>query len=264
MTYFQYQKGLNLPIYIRAELDLFDPYLSKLLGEMGLERLQGEDAVEARGKVERVEGGRLLTLEEATPLVAKKIDFMGEWGQYGEESINPGYDCQIYRYRSVAIMPHSYGSPLWGLGCHKDFGSNEKAMACRIVLNRFLSYALLPMGIVGLWGEAVEGGIVLFRPGRGEGKAVFVDVKKQSVLAPRGGGQMGEHFKVFRLSVHHLSRDVVMEPEELIPCLFSHLCYFSYKGPGKFTRRAIQVLARLVKGVDCSPGNFQSISELSL
>ena len=264
MTYFQYQKRLNLPIYIRAELDVFDPCLTKLLRELHFVPLDGEEAVEARGRVERVEGGRLLTLEEASPMTAKKIDCIGELGQYGEESITPGYDCQIYRYRSVSIMPHSYDSPFWGLGCYKGFGGGENLTAHRIVLNRFLSYALLPLGMIGLWGEAVEGGIALLRPNRGEGRAVFIDIQRETLLASKGGVPIDPRFTIFRLSTRYLNRDVVMEAEELLPCLFSHLCYFSYLGPGKFTRRAILVLARLVRGVDCSPDKFESIAELSL
>ena len=264
LTYFQYQKSLNLPIYIRMDTGRFDPHLPALLEEMNFGRLSPEEAEEVPGRVERKVDGRLLTLEEASPIAAKKIDFMGELGKYGEESVVPGYGCRVYRYRSVAMMPYSHQSPLWGLGCFKDFGSQEKVVVSRIVLNRFLSYALAPMGIVGFWGEALEEGIALLPQNRSVGKAVFVDVKSENILSSKGFCRMGSRFKVFRLGSRYLNRDVQMGAEDLLPFLFSHLIYFDYGGPAEPVRRAVQGLSKLVTGVDCAPSNFYSMSNLPL
>ena len=264
LTYFQYQKCLQLPIYVRVDLDHFSPHLSVLLGEMNFEKLSAKEAEDVLERVERKVGGRLLTLEEASPIAAKKIDFMGELGKYGEESVVPGYGYRVYCYRGVAMMPYSYQSPLWGLGCFKDFGSEKKIVACRTVLNRFLGYALAPMGIVGLWGEFLDEGIALFKQKRGSGKAVFVDVKNESVLFSEGFHRMNPRFKVFRLGSEYLNRDVIMGPEELVSCLFSYLTYFDHEGPVVPVRQAVQALARLVTGIDCSPSKFYSMSDLSL
>ena len=264
LTYFQYQKSLHMPIYVRANLEHFDPFLPKLLDEMSFERLSEEEAVEVPERVERKVGGRLLTLEEASPIAAKKIDFMGELGMYGDESVVPGYGCRVYRYRSVAMMPYSYQSPLWGLGCFKDFGSEGKIVSSRIVLNRFLSYALAPMGILGFWAESLNEGMALLTQKRSLGKVVFVDVKNESVLVSGGFARMGSRFKVFRMGSQYLNRDVQMKPEALISCLFAHLAYMDYGESVVPVRQVIQMLAKLVTGVDCSPSNFHSISNLSL
>ena len=264
LTYFQYQRNLRLPIYIRLNLEHFDPHLPVLLKEMHFEALGEEEAREVVDRVERKVGGRLLTLEEASPIAAKRIDFMGELGKYGEESVVPGYGYRVYRYRGVAMMPYSYESPKWGLGCFKDFGSEKKIISSRIVINRFLSYALAPIGIVGLWGDFLGEGIALLNQDRSSGKAVFIDVKNKSVLLADGFSRMGARFKVFRLGSRYLNRDVQMVSEELVSCLFSHLTYFDYGGPMISIRQSVQALAKLTTGMECSPSKFYSISNLSL
>ena len=264
LTYFQYQKGLQMPIYIRVDLKSFDPHLSLLLKGMNFESLSAEEAKGVPERVDRKVGGRLLTLEEASPIAAKKIDFAGELGKYGEESVVPGYGCRVYCYRGVAMMPYSYQSPLWGLGCFKDFGGEKNVDSYRIVINRFLSYALAPMGIIGLWGEFLDEGIALCKQNRSSGKVVFVDVKNESVLSSEGFSRMSSRFKVFRLGSEYLNRDSRMSPEELVSCLFSHLTYFDYEGPQIPVRQAVQALAKLVTGIDCSPSKFYSMSDLSL
>ena len=264
LTYFQYQKSLRLPVYIRVDLERFDPHLPVLLGEMNFGRLTPEEALGVPERVERKVGGRLLTLEEASPIAAKRIDFMGELGKYGEESVVPGYGYRVYRYRGVAMMPYSYQFSRWGLGCFGDFGSEKRIVAGRIVINRFLGYALAPLGIVGLWGKPLENGIALARQNRSFGKAVFVDVKNESLLSSDGFCRMNSRFKVFRHSSRYLNRDVRMGAEELVSCLFAHLTYFDCEGPVMPVRRAVQALSKLVTGMDCSPGKFDSISGLSL
>ena len=263
-TYFQYQKNLRLPIYIRVELESFDPYLPTLLEDMNFGSLSEEEAAEVLERVERKVDARLLTLEEASPIAAQKIDFIGDLGKFGEESIVPGYGCRVYRYRSVAMMPYSHRAPLWGLGCFKDFGSEEKIISSRTVINRFLSYALAPMGIIGFWGEFSEEGIALLPQKRCSGKAVFVDVKSENVLSSQGFCRMGPRFKVFRLGSEYLNRDVRMTREALLTCLFSHLTYFDYGAPVAPVHQSVQALAKLVEGIDCSPSNFYSMSNLSL
>ena len=261
--YFQYQKDLDLPIYIRLNLDSFTSEVITLLAQMRFQELSRE---EGEGVVARVEGegrGRILTIEEASPALAKQIDVPRVSDRYGDESVVAGYGYRVYRYRGVAVMPYSYQSPRWSLGCFRDFGKGNE-FAYKSVVSRFLSYALAPLGIAGLWGLPVDGGLALFKQGEVGGAALFVDAANRRVISVGGVVKISPRFKIFRLDPGLMKKEAGVGQEALLALLCSHSSYFDYEGPVVPVRQVLQALCKLVEGVVCSPDAFRRRADLSL
>ena len=264
ITYFQYQKDLDLPLYIRLNLDGLTSEIIKLLAQMRFQELSSKEGEGVLKRVQKEHGGRLLTLEEASPALAKQIDFVKETDAYGDESLVPGYGYRVYRYKGVAIMPYSYQSPHWSLGHFLDFGSSEKMLPSKIVINRFLSYALAPLGIVGLWGTFIDDGLALLKPGESRGEAIFIDVREKKTISVNGVKKINPQLKILRFDSELTKREIPMTPEELLVFLFSHTTYFDYEGLIVPVRQGLQAFSKMVNGIVCPRKMPPSRADLSL
>ena len=129
VTYFQYQKDLDLPVYICIDLNQFTPEVIGLLTQMRFQELSKRESEEAMVKIESDERGRVLLIEEASSAVAKRIDMTSEHNRYGAESLVQGSRHRIYRYKGVALMAYSYQMAQWQLGCFGDFGNKNNTFA---------------------------------------------------------------------------------------------------------------------------------------
>lgn len=267
-TYFQYQKDLNLPVFVAVDQASFDSTLGDFLVSMKFVKLQDKEETAALEAIKTNKSARCLSITEASPTVARQIESTMESDRYGQESITPKAGYQVYRYKNVGLIVYSFGAKVWEFGCYQDFGSMkasaETKLASRIVINRFLTWALVSHGILGLWGVTVDGGVVLQRSKDSKGEAVFVDVVGLRVLSLDGVRKMGSRFKVLRLDATLKGRNVKMSNEELLSFISAHTSYFDYTGLSVPVRQMIQMMVKISEGLVHPEESFRPRTDLSL
>ena len=263
-TYFQYQKDLNLPIYLSVDLTNFEPSLPDFLGKMKFTKLSDNEESDALAIFKKSNNARVLNMSEASPIVGRQIQATMESDRYGAESIIPKEGYRVYRHKDVGLMVFSFGAKEWSFGCYKDFGSQSYLIPSRMMINRFLSWALAPHGIVGLWGVTIDDGIVAQRPVDSKGEAVFVDVVGLRMISLEGVKKLRPHFKVLRLDPTLHGRNIRMSSEELLSFLSAHCTYLDSSGLSVPIRQVIQALSKLTEGLIHPQESFRPKTDLSL
>ncbi len=256
-TWFQYHKGHDIPVYIALE-ETPSQDLINFLGRMQFSKITSKEVqMDAKGV-------RILHMSICTPLVARQIDAPMESDRFGMESLVHREGHRIYRYRGEALVLFSFTSRDWRMGHFPEFGTSAKEHVSRHIMNRFLAWALAPLGIIGLWGVPVDDGLVCMRPSHSEGEAVFVDVMGRRILTVDSVKRMGPRFKVLRLDPTLHGKNVRMSQEELLTLLMHHSAYFDIQGPSVPVRQMIQEIARQYEGLFHPRESFRPRSGLPL
>lgn len=266
-VYYQYQKDLNLPVYIGVDPQSFETGLGDFLVSMKFVKLNDKEEIDALVVMKKNNAARCLNISEASPAVSRQIQSTMESDRYGMESVIPKPGYQVYRYKNVGFMVYSFGVKEWQFGCYSDFGSNkdaDKKLAAKTVIHRFLSWALVHHGILGLWGVTVDDGMVLQRAVDSKGEAVFVDVVGNRILSVDGIKKLGPKFKVLRLDPMLRGRNVRMSNEELLSFMSAHCSYLDYSGLSVPVRQMIQTLAKMTEGLAHPEESFRPRTDLSL
>ena len=243
---------------------MFDASLENFLLEMKFDRLDESEVKKASSLLKSSRTAKVLTLTEATTQVSRQIESATESDRYGEESIVPKKGYSVYRYKSNSLMVYSHGATEWQLGCYPDFGSKESVNDSRGVMNRFLSWALAPMGIVGFWGVPVDQGIVILRRKEAAGEAVFIDVVKRRILSLDGQKKLSARFTIMKLDNTLIGKNVRLSIDELHSSLAVACTYFSYSGLSVPVRQMIQSLTKSCEGVLHPKESFKPRTDLSL
>lgn len=266
-AYYQYQKDLGLPVYITVDLQGFETGLNDFLVSMKFTKLSDKEEVEAQAIMKKNNASRCLNMSEATPAVSRQIHSTMESDRYGQESVIPKPGYQVYRYKDEGLMVYSFGVKAWEFGAFHDFGSSKepaKRLAHKTIIHRFLSWALVHHGILGLWGVTVDEGMVLQRPIDSKGEAVFVDVVGNRILSLDGVKKLGPKFKVLRLDPTLRGRNVRMTNEELLSFMSAHCSYLDYSGLSVPVRQMIQTLSKMTTGLIHPEESFRPRTDLSL
>lgn len=265
--YYQFQKDLGIPVFIAVIKDQFDASLEVLLTSMKFSKIAEKDEAVVLEMIKNQNSARCLSMSEATPTVSRQIEATLESDRYGLESVIPKPGYQVYRYKGMGLLVYSFGAKVWELGAYHDFGSTsviQKKLAARIMINRFLTWALVPQGILGLWGVAVDEGMVLQRVHEAKGELVFIDVMKNRILTLDGVKKLGPKFKVLRLDPTLHGRNIKMTNEELLSFMSAHCSYLDYKGLSVPVRQMIQTLSKMTDGLVHPEESFRPRTDLSL
>ena len=187
--------------------------------------------------------------------VAQQINFATESDIYGEESIIPKEGHRVYRYKEVAVMLYSFGLTEWVLGCFEDFGTGDKKAAYTCIINRYLSWALAPMGIVGFWGELNGNDIVILKRRESEGNAIFIDIRENKIISLKGIHALSRGSKIVRFDDTLGKGEVIrMQKEQLASFLTQYTSYLDYLGPSVPIRQAVSAIIQRLDGI-ISPQN---------
>lgn len=262
-TYFQYFKQIKIPVYIRFNADHFDPDIMGLLKSMRFEEVTQQEVPELKLELLRNMKSRLLTINEAGPYVARQIEMIAESDRYGAESIIPHPGHNIYRYKGIGAMIYSFASNEWELGTFPDFGGPQLEFACRSIINRYLSWALAPLGYVGFWATPVEEAIVVMRQKDSFGEAVFMDVKKGRLLSVDGQKIVRSRFKIIKLDEKLSGENKHIRSEELLSYLSVCCTYFDYSGLSVPVRQMLQHMVKNYSGVLHPKESFLARSQLT-
>jgi hypothetical protein len=263
-TYFQYQKESMLPVYISADLTQFEPSLVEFLAKMKFSRLVDKEETEAIEAIKKNNLARVLHMSEATYTVAKQIQNIAESDRYGAESIVAQYGYRVYRYKGLGLMVYSHAAKEWELGTYKDFGSHELLNASKMIINRFLTWALAPQGILGIWGVPADDAIVAQRAVDSKNEAVFIDINGLRMFSQDGMKKLRASFKILRLDPTLRGRNIKMTSEELISFISAHCSYFDTAGLSVPVRQMVQTLSKIGEGLIHPQESFRPRTDLSL
>lgn len=263
-TYFQYQIEQGLPVFIRADLAEFDASLAPFLMQMGFSEIENQEALALESTLESRFTGNLLTLRIASASVERQINQVAEGDRYGCECITPKDGYKVYRFKSKALLVYSFGVGQWEMGCLSNFGEESALGDYRCIINRYLSWALVSEGIIGLWGVPVEEGMVVLRRKEALGEAVFIDVREKRIFSIDGVTPMKSNFTILRLDSVLKDKNIPMSNEELISFLTVNSTFFDYQGLNVPIRQAIQSLVKVAKGIVHPRESFKPRTDLSL
>ncbi len=262
--WFQFRKELKLPIFIRIKAANFDQATLDFLASQHFSKVLDAEQKEAVKLIAEKKEARVLTINEANLAVARQITNVLESDRFGMESIVHGGGYRVYRYKGEGLMVYSFQSKEWQLGVFKTFGDKSSEVSSKIMINRFLSFALQSLGIVGFWGVPIEGGVVVQKYKDSRGEAVFVDLANERILTLDGVKKIRSQFKVLRLDPTLKNKNIRMTGEELLSFLSAHCSYFDTQGLTVPVRQMIQEVSRVGEGLIHPEESFKPRTDLSL
>lgn len=263
--YYQFATELELPIYIKVDFSTFDKKLASLLKELHFTELAKDKHQTILDNLRKKPHARLLILQEASPSVARQIDSALETDRYGAEGITPKEGYRVYRFKGQVLLVYSFSSIVWQLGCFANFGADVKEHAeVRTIINRYLSWALSPLGIIGFWAVPVDEGMVVLRNVESKGEVVFIDVMNQNLISQDGIKKIKGRFNILKLDSTLRGRNIRMSSEELMGFLTSHSSFFDYSGLSMGVRQMICELSKHAQGLVHPRENFKPRTDLSL
>lgn len=252
--YFQYVSDLNYPVFLSFSQKEFNKEEMAVL----LENLNFSPKDEA--EVDKVRGEdpqfRILKIKIASGRLVRQIQTVQVSDRFGPERIDQGNGFNIYRYKNTGLMVYSFRSPEWELGVLEDFASDPTSIASRVVVNRYLSWALSQVGVCGIWGVAVDNSMVVSKVGSSQGECVFFDLENQKVITQDGIQNLDYGFQFIRLDATLKDKTIEMSREQLLSFLPMHCTYFSTNFLSVPIRQMISRLALSVPGVIYPASNF--------
>lgn len=262
--YFQYLKGTELPVYLKIELGEGLGELVDFVASFGFYSLSDAEAEVAQTQLRSHFEARVLTISQASNGLERQIQQGVESDRFGAESLTPRKGYKVYRYKGVALMVYSIAAKEWTMGAVSSACTEEFKNAWRMIFNRYLGWALAPLGYVGFFGVPVEEGCLILKARESLGECVFIDVMRARVLSLDGEQMLGPKFNFIRLGATLKGRAVKMTKEDLFSFLCLSTSYFDYDGLPVPVRQMIQVLARTVGGVVESRETFNPRTDLAL
>lgn len=270
--YFQYHREQEYPVYLSIEVGSdgvedggFADSCIKLVEQMNFRELSGNEIDLAKKELTKNSFARMLKIKPASYKVVRQIESAAHSDRFGKESVLPKEGYKVYRYKDYALMVYSYAAEAWECGVTENFAVDEDGIfAARTVVNRFLSWALAPMGVIGFWGVPVKEGLVILKPLEAQGEVVFLDLNNRKVLSMDGAKAIPTRFKVMRLDSKLKNRNIKMSSEELMSFLSVHTCFLDPQGHSRPIRQLLQAVSRRAEGLIHPRESYQPRKELSV
>jgi hypothetical protein len=261
---YQFNKDLNLPIYVKYDAQVLDGNIAQFLVGVGFSELKEKELDAAYDNISSDSSAKLLTINHAQSNAARQIESALESDRFGAESITPKDGHRIYRYKKHAILIFSHAVKEWEMGVYQDFGSQNNILAYRSIMNRFLSWSLAPLGIIGFWGGPIDEGLVVLKQLESNGEAVFIDIRKSFMITIDGVVNLPGRFEIVRLDPHLKGRTKRMATEELLSFLSTYTTYIDYNGLSIPIRQLIRSLSKSAFGSLHPIETFKPRTDLSL
>ncbi len=257
LSYFQYFSETELPVFISLDLEKFPTEILAFLEDFGFVKLTEDQWDEKKTLFSTAPYARLLQIHEAGPIASRQIESALESDRFGPESIvrNAGY--KVYRYKGEGLLVYSSASKIWELGVGSQFGEDQGPVAHKIILGRYLSWALSPLAHVCFWGVPVKEGMVVMDARKSKGELIVLDYKGRRILSKDGARQIKGLFKIFKLDKRLRNKDKLLSQAELMSFLLSNTAYLDDGGIPAPIRQVIQGLVRIVDGRLYPEENFE-------
>lgn len=230
-TYFGYN-GLEskIPICIKLAESNFESSIKDFFISCGLLEINEKDIDSTLSSIINDQNGRIINVNIVSPVVAKQLYLYDRLDSIGNESISYGRGYNTYRFAKTSLMIFSNTHKEWTLGVFPTFGSEEFFCNSKIVLNRALTFALLPLGIIGFWGVPISEGVVVMSQLKSQGEAVFIDIFNNFIISQDEIKKIPVNFSIIKLDERLYKKNIIMDNSELIGFL-DHFCT-SFNGKG--------------------------------
>ncbi len=246
---YKFTQSEKYPIYLKLE-DFEDEKLAKdILFSCGFIPFQGKEEDLQKLLDNPKESCKYIKLKAASFKIAAQIGSTSSVDQYGAESISPRGSFKIYRYAGMSMLIYASTSKEWELAAMPHFFAESNAAIARVVINRILSWALAPMGIVGFWGEVIKDGLVIRNAREAHGEACFVDLRRMMIIHAQGESPIKSSFNFVRPDRTLKDRMITMRAEELFSFLCSKTTYFDFQGLSVAVRQILQQMSRVLIGI---------------
>jgi hypothetical protein len=249
MSFFRLRKDLDYPVYLKVDLSGFEEGLRDFIFTSGFELMEGISEDGILDLLGQASHSRILSITLASNNVMRHVDQAQESDLYGFESLVPREGYSVYRYKREGIIVYSSSASIWKLGCRSNFGEmSGEIKAYKIILNRFLSWALAPMGVVGFWGRYSNSELELLKQSDSDGELVFLDMYRNIGFNSKTFWALGPEFRMVksgRTGSSTLKEGHVIPQEEFISILSMNCSFFDYKGLGLPIRQMIQRISKI-------------------
>lgn len=263
-TIYQYFKDLDVPVFVKLDSAEFSTEFVITLEKMGFVKLTTEEAQQVEEVMVDNLHSRLLHISQASPSVLRQIEMVVESDRFGKESLIPKTGYKVYRYKGEALLVFSMAAREWQMGVDTDFGSGHDSQATKTVLNRFLSWALAPLGILGFWGVPVDEGAVLLKQGVSQGEVVYFDVLRSKILCEDGQRALSPKTWIIKLDNKLKDRNVPIGQEDFYSALSLHCSFFEYEKYPVHVRQLIRTVCQKTSGMYYPVENFKPRTDLSI
>ena len=241
---FQWQKDQDYPVFLRTDRDMMEGRLQKLVSDLGFTEVPDKD----HKKVSLTRAGtRVLNLTRASHRVHMQVRTSDSLDHYGAETLHPHTGCEVYLHRRIGMMVFAQQTSVWELGLASTLETTEELMGLRVMLNRYLSWALAPHGIIGFWGVSTGDGFVVMKQAQSFGEAVFVDIARRQTYSSMGTKPFEGVFTILRADKGAVAGKT-LNGEELVSFLSTHTTYFSNQGLPLTLRKAALALGSMARG----------------
>jgi hypothetical protein len=258
--YYSYRNKDEYPVYVRFSNEMLEQKLQSTLTQIGFQKAVTQDFKEQEQPPHWV----VLDLDWASARAAKRMMSSEIKEQtFGVENISQNQGYYNYNYRGFFSMVYGANTHLWqGRFLANQFEQNLE-LKLRIVLFRFLSFALMPLKVVGLWGVPVDNGVVVTSQSKAEAEALFVDLNTQKLLTIEGEKPINGYLEIIRLDATLSNTSRNMSSEELISFLLTHTTALGPLGVPSQTRQAILSMEQFCNGIVYPEMKFQPRASLS-
>lgn len=263
IQYYQFAKNLDYPIYLACNPTHFGPHLLKLFKDCHFSVLDKKDHPQMKSAMKKA-NARMLKIELANIKVMAQIGIYRESDRFGLESTTPKVGHHVYRYRGRALMVYSYATQEWEMGVSENFGEDGESFHDRIILNRYLSWALSPLGVVGLFGLGIDGGVVVLGQTEAMGEALWIDMFKEKIITSLEEKKLRQNNLIVRLDPVLKGQNTRMTRSELLSFLMIHNIFLSVNGPSIPVRQVLQALSKICQGVVHPKQSFHSTPRASV
>ena len=268
ISLFRLREELDYPLFIKVDLTQFGTGLQDFINSSGFELMEGMTGDDTQDLLGSAPHSRMLSITLASSAVMRQVDQAQESDLYGFESLVPREGYNVYRYKKVGIIVYSPSANVWKFGCRSDFGEGKNFFkAYKVIINRFLSWALAPMGVIGFWGHYSKPKVEFLRQSDSDGEAIFMDMYKNKGFSSKESWIMGPEFRLVKKDRHDkkLSKEGrYISQEEFISLLSTHCSFFDFKGLSLPVRQMIKRLSRLYSCQIISEHQPSSRRDLSL
>lgn len=243
-VFFQWQKSHGYPVFLRVEKTLLEGRLQKLITDLGFQEVPVSE--HRKIQLDRM-GTKVLTLSRASLRVCQQVNLGDSLERYGAESLSHHANAQVYLYRRLGLMVFSPLTNLWELGLASQLETTEELTGLRVMLNRYLGWALAPLGVIGFWGVATNEGLVAMKQSQSFGEVVMVDVEKRLLHSSAGTQPMAPGFTILRAD-KGAPAGKAMAREELVSFLSTANVYFTHGNLPYTLRKTALALGSLARG----------------
>lgn len=251
VSYYQFRKDLGYPVFLRFEDQDFELKLSEVITQMGFEKLKAEELKDISFDKFQT---KVLKIQPANFRVSKQIDQSHSLDMYGPENLTQLGNYDVYRYKGLGMMIFGDGNYFWELGL-KNVDSQQ--LQVKVVLTRYLSWALAPLGVIGFWGVPVDEGVVVMKPREANFESFFIDTRKTKIMSIDGVKDINPGFQLLRLDPTLKDRTKGMRKEELVSFLSTNTSYFSHQGLDFTLKESIYSFSMMVDGFVYPVENFK-------